>query len=169
MSPSPGTSTVTSVTMSRVTTAVVLSQRAPTENYRHGHSAHATPGRPSPSLVHHLHDQASCAIVHGSNDECCIMIPVSADVLCPRYQTELVSAGQQPPHTCSGGEAWCLAPAPSYLQGESRPQQHSASTQQTYHHIVISSYHQSPGDAAAVGNTANNPSLATLPAKECAV
>ena len=84
-----------------VTTAVVLSQRAPTENYRHGHSAHATPGRPSPSLVHHLHDQASCAIVHGSNDECCITIPVSADLLCPRYQTELVSAGQQPPHTCS--------------------------------------------------------------------
>ena len=150
-------------------TKVVLSQRAPAADYRHGHSAHATPGTPTPSLVHHLVTRPPVQL-SSMNVEACVPVHRCAE---PAV-SNLACAGRAaaPPHTCSVVErpGWCLAPAPSYLQSESRLcSQHSQhSTQQTYHHIVISSYHQSPGyTAAAVGNTANNLSRATLPPKIC--
>ena len=128
----PGTSTrdVTNVTK------VVLSQRAPAADYRHGHSAHATPGTPTPSLVHHLVTRPPVQL-STMNVEACVPVHRCAE---PAV-SNLACAGRAaaPPHTCSVVErpGWCLAPAPSYLQSESPLP--SASTAHNKH-IIISSY-----------------------------
>ena len=117
---------------------MVLSQRAPAADYRHGHSAHATPGTPTPSLVHHLVTRPPVQL-STMNVEACVPVHRCAE---PAV-SNLACAGRAaaPPHTCSVVErpGWCLAPAPSYLQSESPlPSAQHTTNISSYRHIVIS-------------------------------